>query len=78
MSEAVTINDVVSHALGGDAGSTRSAIKDVIQQKVMMALEDKKKSIASTFLNKKEAAPSEKVSKEEPTQEVQAGEVENG
>ena len=71
MSEAVTINDVVSHALGGDAGSTRSAIKDVIQQKVMVALEDKKKSIASTFLTKKEVTPSDEVSQEEPTKEVE-------
>ena len=71
MSEAVTINDVVSHALGGDAGSTRSAIKDVIQQKVMVALEDKKKSIASSFLTKNEVSPSDEVSQEEPTQEVE-------
>jgi len=71
MSEVVTINDVVSHALGGDAGSTRSAIKDVIQQKVMVALEDKKKSIASSFLTKNEVSPSDEVSQEEPTQEVE-------
>ena len=71
MSEVVTINDVVSHAVGGDAGSTRSAIKDVIQQKVMVALEDKKKSIASTFLTKKEVTPSDEVSQEEPTKEVE-------
>ena len=71
MSEAVTINDVVSHALGGDAGSTRSAIKDVIQQKIMVALEDKKKSIASSFLTKNEVTSSDEVSQEEPTQEAE-------
>ena len=71
MSEAVTINDVVSHALGGDAGSTRSAIQGVIQQKVAVALEAKKKAIASTFLNKKEVANSDEVSQEEPTQETE-------
>ena len=35
------------------------------------ALEDKKKSIASTFLTKKEVTPSDEVSQEEPTKEVE-------
>ena len=63
MSEAITVNDVVSAALAKDASGTRSAIKDVIQQKVMVALENKRKEVASSFLNKEnakvEAEPSE-------------------
>jgi len=74
MSEAITVNDVVKAAFGADAGGTRSAIKDLIQQKVMVALENKRKEVASSFLNKENT----KVIPQEPTQEVQAGEVENG
>ena len=63
MSEAITVNDVVSAALAKDASGTRSAIKDVIQQKVMVALENKRTEVASSFLNKEnakvEAEPSE-------------------
>lgn len=81
MSEAITVNDVVSAALGGNASDTRSAIKDVIQQKVMVALENKRKDVANSFLNKSvanESQPSTEEPSQEPTQEVQAGEVENG
>ena len=81
MSEAITVNDVVSAAVNGDAKGTRDAIKDVIQQKVMGALENKRKAVASSFLNRENNAKVEEPSAEtpqEPTQEVQAGEVENG
>ena len=57
MSETVTVNDVVSMSMGGDAQGVKTAIGDVLQQKLMVALENKKKDIAQTFLTKTQTDP---------------------
>jgi len=54
MSET-TVSDVVSLAFGGDSAGVKSGINDVLQQKIMVALENKKKDIASSFFNKHSA-----------------------
>jgi len=54
MSETVTVSDVVSMSMGSDAQGVKTAIGDVLQQKIMVALENKKKDIAQTFLTKTE------------------------
>ena len=45
MSEAATVSDIVSMSIGGDAKEVKSAIGDVLQQKITVALENKKKEI---------------------------------
>ena len=57
MSEAATVNDIVSMSISGDATEVKSAIGDVLQQKLMVALENKKKDIAKTFLTKTQTDP---------------------
>jgi hypothetical protein len=52
MSETATVSDIVSLSLGGESAGVKSAIGDVLQQKIMVALENKKKDVASTFLTK--------------------------
>ena len=52
MSETATVSDIVSLSLGGESAGVKSAINDVLQQKIMVALENKKKDVASTFLTK--------------------------
>ena len=52
MSETATVSDIVSLSLGGKSAEVKSAINDVLQQKIMVALENKKKDVASTFLTK--------------------------
>ena len=52
MSEAATVSDIVSLSLGGESAGVKSAINDVLQQKIMVALENKKKDIGSSFLTK--------------------------
>ena len=69
MSEAATVSDIVSMSIGGDAKEVKSAIGDVLQQKITVALENKKKDIAQTFLTKTETDSKEPES---------SGEIENG
>ena len=52
MSEAATVSDIVSMSLGGNSAGVKSAINDVLQQKIMVALENKKKEVGSSFLTK--------------------------
>ena len=52
MSETATVSDIVSLSLGGESAGVKSAITDVLQQKIMVALENKKKDVASSFLTK--------------------------
>jgi len=67
MSETVTVSDVVSMSMGSDAQGVKTAIGDVLQQKIMVALENKKKDIAQTFLTKTETDPKGPESSEEIT-----------
>ena len=69
MSETTTVSDIVSMSIGGDSTGVKSAIGDVLQQKIMVALENKKKDVASSFLNKQ----SEKVVQETESQEIEDG-----
>ena len=69
MAEAVTVSDIVSMSIGGDSSEVKSAIGDVLQQKITVALENKKKDIAQTFLTKTETDSKEPES---------SGEIENG
>ena len=66
MSETATVSDIVSLSLGGESAGVKSAIGDVLQQKIMVALENKKKDVAISFLHKDEEA------------EQESEEVENG
>ena len=52
MSEAATVSDIVALSAQDDAAGVKSTISDVLQQKIMVALENKKKDVASTFLTK--------------------------
>ena len=52
MSETTTVSDIVSLSLDGESAGVKSAITDVLQQKIMVALENKKKDVASSFLTK--------------------------
>ena len=65
MSEAATVSDIVSMSIGGDAKEVKSAIGDVLQQKITVALENKKKEIAQTFLTKPNTDSKEPESSEE-------------
>ena len=77
MSETATVSDIVSMSIGGDSSGVKSAIGDVLQQKIMVALENKKKDVASSFLAKQ----SEKVvatDTSETPQETESQEIEDG
>ena len=52
MSETVTISDIVKLSATGDSAGVKSAIGDVLQQKILVGLENKKKDVASSFLTK--------------------------
>ena len=65
MSEAATVSDIVSMSIGGDSSEVKSAIGDVLQQKITVALENKKKDIAQTFLTKTKTDPKGPESSEE-------------
>ena len=67
MSETTTVSDIVSMSIGGDSTGVKSAIGDDLQQKIMIALENKKKEIAQTFLTKTETDPKGPESSEEIT-----------
>ena len=75
MSETATVSDIVSMSMSGDSTGVKSAIGDVLQQKIMVALENKKKDVANSFLTK----PSEKVvakDTSETHQETESQEIE--
>jgi len=65
MSEAVTVSDIVSMSVSGTSSGVKSAIGDVLQQKITVALENKKKDFAQTFLTKTETDSKEPESSEE-------------
>ena len=65
MSEAARVSDIVSMSIGGDSSEVKSAIGDVLQQKITVALENKKKDFAQTFLTKTETDSKEPESSEE-------------
>ena len=67
MSEAAKVSDIVSMSIGGDSSEVKSAIGDVLQQKITVALENKKKDIAQTFLTKTNTDSKEPESSEEIT-----------
>ena len=75
MSETATVSDIVSLSLGGESAGVKSAITDVLQQKIMVALENKKKDVASSFLTKtrenSEVVTSDAVEIPTETQEVE-------
>ena len=52
MSDETTIGDIVALSAKDDGAGVKTAIGDVLQQKVMVSLEGKKKDFAKTFLNK--------------------------
>ena len=67
MSEAVTVSDIVGLSATGDSAGVKSAIGDVLQQKIVVELENKKKDFAKTFLNKQSTDSKEPESQEEIT-----------
>ena len=52
MSDETTVSDIVALSATDDAAGVKTAIGNVLQQKVMVSLESKKKDFAKTFLNK--------------------------
>ena len=54
MSNETTVSDIVGLSSTDDAAGVKTAIGDVLQQKVMVSLENKKKDFAQTFLTKTE------------------------
>ena len=67
MSETVTVSDIVGLSATGDSAGVKSAISDVLQQKIVVELENKKKDFAKTFLNKQNTDSKEPESQEEIT-----------
>ena len=67
MSEAATISDIVALSAQDDAAGVKSAISDVLQQKIVVELENKKKVFAKSFLNKQNTDSKEPESQEEIT-----------
>ena len=67
MSEAATVSDIVGLSATGDSAGVKSAISDVLQQKIVVELENKKKEFATTFLNKQNTDPKGPESQEEIT-----------
>ena len=65
MSNETTIDDIVALSATDDAAGVKTAIGDVLQQKVMVSLEGKKKDFAKTFLNKQSTDPKGPESQEE-------------
>ena len=54
MSNETTVSDIVAFSRSDDAAGVKTSIGDVLQQKVMVSLESKKKDFAKTFLTKTE------------------------
>ena len=67
MSDETTIDDIVALSTTDDAAGVKTAIGDVLQQKVMVSLEAKKKDFAQTFLTKTKTDSKEPESQEEVT-----------
>ena len=67
MSEAATVSDIVALSAQDDAAGVKTSIGDVLQQKVMVSLESKKKDFAKTFLTKPNTDSKEPESQEEIT-----------
>ena len=67
MSETATVSDIVGLSAKGDSAGVKSAIGDVLQQKIVVGLENKKKDFAKTFLNKQSTDPKGPESQEEIT-----------
>ena len=67
MSETATVSDIVGLSATGDSAGVKSAISDVLQQKIVVELENKKKEFATTFLNKQSTDSKEPESQEEIT-----------
>ena len=67
MSNETIVSDIVALSATDDAAGVKTAIGDVLQQKVMVSLESKKKDFAQTFLNKTETDSKEPESQEEVT-----------
>ena len=67
MSNETTISDIVALSAKDDAAGVKSAIGDVLQQKVMVSLEGKKKDFAKTFLTKTQTDSKEPESSKEIT-----------
>ena len=67
MSNETTIDDIVALSATDDAAGVKTAIGDVLQQKVMVSLEAKKKDFAQTFLTKTKTDSKEPESQEEVT-----------
>ena len=65
MSNETTIGDIVAFSRSDDASGVKSAIGDVLQQKVMVSLEGKKQDFAKTFLTKPNTDPKGPESQEE-------------
>ena len=65
MSEETTVSDIVGLSATGDSAGVKSAISDVLQQKIVVELENKKKDFAKTFLNKQSIDPKGPESSEE-------------
>ena len=68
MSNETTVGDIIGLSVKGDAAGVKSAIGDVLQQKVMVSLEGKKQDFAKTFLTKTKTD-----SKEPESSEVEDG-----
>ena len=67
MSETATVSDIVGLSATGDSAGVKSAISDVLQQKIVVELENKKKDFAKTFLNKQNTDPKGPESQKEIT-----------
>ena len=65
MSDTVTVSDIVGLSAQDDAAGVKSTISDVLQQKIVVELENKKKDFAKTFLNKQSTDPKGPESSEE-------------
>ena len=65
MSNETTVSDIVAFSRSDDAAGVKTSIGDVLQQKVMVSLEAKKKDFAKTFLNKQSTDPKGPESSEE-------------
>ena len=67
MSDESKVDDIVALSAKDDASGVKSTIGDVLQQKVMVSLENKKKDFAQTFLTKPNTDSKEPESSEEIT-----------
>ena len=64
MSNETTVSDIVALSTSDDAAGVKTAIGNVLQQKVMVSLEGKKQDFAKTFLTKSQTDSKEQESYE--------------